>query len=120
MHIEIHGTKVTVKDVVGMFQRPQKFPSESALWRTLQTELNAWHQAPDGQPFDLVKKIMASDGHMVGDDHGPYYLRDRKWRWCIYDPGYAIGDLAKDFNKVGEVQLVLHHFNDDVVEPIKE
>lgn len=30
------------------------------------------------------------DGHMVGGDTYPYYLRDRKKRHCFYDSDYCL------------------------------
>lgn len=70
---------------------------ESAFWYALKEHLNA-------QGHDLVKKIMSADGHLMGDDHGPYYLRDRKRRYCFYDPHYAIRLANVSYNH-GHVQL---------------
>jgi hypothetical protein len=64
------------------------FKTESAWWYRLKQELNA-------QGHDLVKRIMSRDGHMVGDDHDPYYLRDRKGSYCFYDPNYALRLIHK-------------------------
>ncbi len=60
-----------------------KYPTESAWWYALKKELNR-------QGHDLVKKVMSKDGHMMGSDTYPYYLRDRHDRYCFYDGEYAI------------------------------
>jgi hypothetical protein len=76
----------------------ERFATESAWWYRLQQELNS-------QGHDLVKKIMSEDGYLVGDDHGPYYLRDRKDAYCFYDTDYALR-LA---HKPKSVILSIHH-----------
>jgi hypothetical protein len=55
----------------------EKFYTESAWWYALKIHLN-------DQGYDLIKKVMSKDGHMVGGDTYPYYLRDRKKRYCFY------------------------------------
>jgi hypothetical protein len=84
--------------------KPAKFKSESAFWFALKNEL------AKQCAMDLVKKVMSKDGHMVGGNGYPYYLRDRKWKYCIHDHLYAIRDLAKDFNKDGVVTLSVATF----------
>lgn len=62
----------------------KKYYTESAWWHDLKEHLNA-------QGYDLVKKVMSKDGHMVGGDDYPYYLRDRKWAYCFHDVnGYQL------------------------------
>ena len=72
--------------------------TESEFWYRLQLVLNS-------RGFDLVKKIMAKDHHLMGNDYGPYYLRDREWNFCIYDPNYAIRALHKEYNAELTVSL---------------
>lgn len=108
MHITIGDGIITVR--AGTLYNPgnRKFKNESAFWYALKQELMSktthlvWE---DCQPFDLVKKVMAKDGHMVGGDTYPYYLRDRKWRFYIYDAHYAVRDVAEALYKGGAVVL---------------
>jgi hypothetical protein len=58
--------------------------------------------------FDVVKKVMSTDGHLVGGDTYPYYLRERKWAWCIHDELYAIRDIAEEFNTGQRFYLSVH------------
>jgi hypothetical protein len=76
----------------------EKFYSESVLLYHVKNILNK-----DGH--DLIKKVMSKDGHMVGGDTYPYYLRDRKSKYCIYDPNYCLRSIAEDFNERGVVEL---------------
>lgn len=59
----------------------KKFPTESAWWFALKKLLQA-------QGKDVVKRLMWRDGHMCSDEI--YYLRDRKKRFCFFDPNYAL------------------------------
>ncbi len=69
--------------------------TESALWYKVKQILNK-------RGHDLVKKAPEKDGHLTS---APYYLRDRKGRYCYHDELYQIRDLAKDFNHEGYVEL---------------
>lgn len=91
--------------------KPDKFYSETAFFHAVKTVLNRDHKAPDGERFDLIKKLMYKDGHLFGDDHS-YYLRDRKWRFCIYDGFWAVRDICKEFNANGTVALTIHHWTE--------
>lgn len=77
MKVTIDGNRMIVD------REGKKYKTESEWWYALKNHLNE-----NGE--DLIKKIMAKDGYMVGDDFGPYYLRDRKAKYCYYDPQYAI------------------------------
>ncbi|KKL14139.1 hypothetical protein LCGC14_2518760 [marine sediment metagenome] len=46
--------------------------------------------------YDLIKKRMHKDGHLVDDKQ--QYLRDRKRRFCLYNDHWAINGLNEDFN----------------------
>jgi 3-dehydroquinate dehydratase len=75
---------------------------ESALLYAIKTELNK-------QGYDLIKKRMHKDGHLVDDIQ--QYLRTRKKGAgkadvYIYDASFALRDAAADFNK-GAVELAL-------------
>lgn len=91
---------------------PSRYPSESAFWYDLKQTLEAAHTGPDGKPFDLVKKVMGKDGHLVGGDGYPYYLRDRRWRFCILDERYETRNVAKELNATGVVNLRITHWDD--------
>jgi hypothetical protein len=82
-----------------------KIYSESVFWHKLKTELNKTGE------HDLIKKVMSKDGHMVGGDEYPYYLRDRKWRYCIHDANYMLAKVNYGYNE-GRVQLVLHRWDE--------
>ena len=77
MKVTINGNRMIVD------REGKKYKTESAWWYALKKHLNEKGE-------DLIKKIMAKDGHMMGSDTGPYYLRDRKAKYCYYDPQYAI------------------------------
>lgn len=54
------------------------------------------------QGYDLIKKRMWKDGHLV--DETQQYLRTRSWRgeegeFCLYNHAYALCDLGLEFNK---------------------
>jgi hypothetical protein len=93
MRVTIYGNKLEVVCAPGEMYR-----TESAWWYALKKELNETHG------YDLIKKIMAKDGHMYGDEHGPYYLRDRKGRFCFYDTQYAV----RAINTVDVATVWLH------------
>ena len=86
----------------------RKFKNESAFWYALKKTLEAdRHCIIGGEPPDLVKKVMSKDGHLVGGDTYPYYLRDRKWRYCIHDTEYAVRDITEELHKKGVVVLCI-------------
>jgi len=35
----------------------------------------------------------------------PYYLRDKKWKYCFIDNDYAIRDIEKEFGKVNLLRV---------------
>jgi hypothetical protein len=82
----------------------RRMPSESAFWYALKNKLNA-------EGFDLVKKVMSKDGHMMGGDNYPYYLRDRAGAFCIFDDAYVVRHLHLDYNRERRVVLVWHTLN---------
>jgi hypothetical protein len=56
------------------------------------------------QGFDVIKKRMHKDGHLVDDMQ--QYIRDRKGKWAVYNDHWAICGLNDDFNK-GQAVLAL-------------
>jgi hypothetical protein len=62
------------------------------------------------QGYDVIKKRMWKDGHMVDDTQ--QYIRTRKWttweakgEFAIYNLCYATYDAGERFNEAGEVYL---------------
>ena len=89
----------------------RKFRNESAFWYALlQTLRLQGHTFWGREPVNLVKKIMSKDGHLVGGDTCPYYLRDRKWRYCIHDPDYAVRDLVEELHRTGSITLRIEYW----------
>ena len=99
MKTSIDNMNLFVQKEVG----DKKFRHESAFWYALKLHLNS-----DGH--DLIKKVMAKDGHMMGGDNHPYYLRDRKWRYCFYDPNYAIRLITEAWNAGDQIKLAKEVF----------
>ncbi len=79
-----------------------KIYKETEFWHKLKKHLNDWHG------HDLIKKLMWKDGHLV-DDH-QYYLRDRKYGYCIFDSQHALRKVNEPFNE-GQVTLAVHIWN---------
>ena len=52
--------------------------------------------------YDAIKKEPALDGHLTA---APYYVRDRKHGWAIWDGSYALRNVAKYYRKNGEADL---------------
>jgi hypothetical protein len=82
----------------------KKFYKETDFYHALKKHLNA-------NGHDLIKKIMCKDGHMCGDENGPYYLRDRKWRYCFFDGKYAIRQIHHDYNE-GKAELLIEYWEE--------
>ena len=80
MKTTLKGTNLIVN------REDQTFPTESAWWYALKVHLNA-------NGHDLIKRVMSKDGHLMGSDTYPYYLRDRKSAYCFYDGDYALRDI---------------------------
>ena len=76
-------------------EKTDRVYTESALFYRVKCILNKRGQ-------DLVKKAPATDGNLTD---APYYLRDRKGRYCYYDDQYMLRDIAKDFMVNGQVTL---------------
>lgn len=97
----------------------KRYKNESAFWYALKKLLI-------DAGYDVIKKLMFKDGHMV-DDH-IYYIRSRnikkKDSFMIHDSAYAIRDVAEDWNRLppGEVMSLdlLHDLSVEVfwAEPV--
>jgi hypothetical protein len=106
MKIKLEGSTLTVtreesdKKYYGMVNGK----GEHNLFHAIKNELNK-------QGYDLIKKLMWKDGHLV-DDMQPY-LRTRKKGAgkadiCIYSGFWALRGANEDFNN-GEVSLNVEH-----------
>ena len=66
----------------------------------------------NSQGYDLIKKRIQKDGHMMGDQY-QQYLRTRKpssdpeKNIYIYNGRYQIEGAEEDFNRQGEVRLMV-------------
>ena len=67
-----------------------KFYNDSRLWYAICKYLNR-------KGYDVIKKLMCKDGHLVSDTQ--HYVRARNKTWCIHDPNYQIENAYVDFNK---------------------
>ena len=72
--------KITINKFTVMVVREKKYYKESQFYHDLKVVLQ-------GMGHDVIKKLMYKDGHLVDDNQ--IYLRDRKWKYCIYDGEYA-------------------------------
>ncbi|HUV84125.1 MAG TPA: hypothetical protein VMV86_00355 [Methanosarcinales archaeon] len=78
-----------------------KYYSESLLYAHIRNNIN------DSGLFNVIKKCPAKDGHLTS---APYYIRERKGKWCLFDYMYAIRMLYEDFN-AGKCVLTVHGLN---------
>ena len=91
--------KVLVSDTIIKVQKEEadkKFYNESVFLHALKKELIS-------QGYDVIKKRMWKDGHLVDD--AQQYIRARDGSWCVYNDHYAVCDLSDDFEKYGNVVL---------------
>lgn len=105
LRVTVGGSVMTVQGGTVANKAP-RFYNESAFWHALKQHLNE-HFVIRSKKCDLVKRVMSKDGHMVGGDNYPYYLRDRKWDYCIQDTQYAVRLLHEEFNRDGYVTLAI-------------
>jgi hypothetical protein len=84
---------------------PGWYAAESRLLHHVLRTLNA-------RGYDLIKRRMWRDGHMVGMEH-TQYLRSRNVRdepsLCIYHADHAVEIAAEVFNKLGRVELAVEY-----------
>jgi len=94
--------ELNFKSHVAMVIREKKDPkiySESLLFHKIKKILQA-------KGYDCIKKPMSKDGHLVSDH--VYYVRDRKWAWCLWDGNHQIKLAYADYNS-GELTLRLEN-----------
>jgi len=84
-----------------------KIYSESLFFHKLKTELIK-------QGYDVIKKQMWKDGHLVDDNQ--YYVRSRETKenktdmrrsFAVYDTQYAFQFAYEPYNKDGQVTLAV-------------
>ena len=56
--------------------------------------------------YDVVRQVPAKDGHMTS---APYYIRERRGKWCLFDDAHQIRSLTEPFNAGETITLT---FND--------
>ena len=64
-----------------------------------------------GMRFDVIKKRMCGDGHLVAETET--YVRSRRWgpeAFAVWHSAYAVRATCEDYNREGRVLL-------DVVRP---
>lgn len=73
----------------------EKYYKESTLYYHIKKELLK-------QGFDVVRQVPEKDGHMTS---APYYIRDRKGKYCWIDDSSAIRELQTELNEKQRVML---------------
>ena len=56
------------------------------------------------QGHDVIKKLIQKDGHLMGDQY-QYYIRERKWKFAVYDGKYALRFIHTAFNHWETIQM---------------
>ncbi len=84
---------------------PGWYAAESRLLQHVLRILNA-------RGYDLIKKPMRKDGHLIGTEY-TQYLRSRHVRGtpslCIYHADHAVEIAAESFNMLGRVELAVEY-----------
>ena len=75
-----------------------KIYKETALFHAVKKELIK-------QGYNVIKKLMWKDGHLVDDNR--YYIRERKGKFAIHDPQHSIRWTYRPYNKEGKVCLAV-------------
>lgn len=109
MKVTIQGTECKVTREAGdpKLRNGGWGTADSRFFYLLKKVLNA-------RGFDLVKKQMCRDGHMISE--GQFYLRARKYvknprhNIAILDHRYCLRSVAEDFNKGDVVLFVVRKF----------
>jgi len=76
----------------------KKYYTESTFFFDIKKELIK-------QGFDVIKKLMMKDGHMMGGETYGYYIRERKQNWCAFDEEYCIRNCWKDYSEGRQINL---------------
>lgn len=70
-------------------------PKESTLWYHVCRLLRY-------AGYGVVRQVPERDGHMTS---APYYIREQRGRWYLYDAIYAVRDMAAAFNSGEPITL---------------
>ena len=89
--------KVTVDNDKKLITVTQDTPEEK--YQNESVFLHHVKRALIRQGFDVIKKRMWKDGHLVDDTQ--QYIRMRDCTWCIFNPIYAISGLNTRFMRYG-------------------
>lgn len=82
---------------------PESVAGESELWHAIKLALIE-------QGHDVIKKQMWKDDHLV--DENVYYIRQRKWQWCFWDPNHVVF-LTERLNYYKEINLTIEDWRDE-------
>ena len=103
MYINIDWKRQTA-EVIKSWDDPEIY-TESSFFYNVKKTLQV-------MGFDVIKKLMHKDGHLMGDNNS-YYIRDRRWRYGIYDNFWAVRNVVTEFKDEGKVELWIAKFQDD-------
>ena len=70
--------------------------TETEFYHRLKKELQK-------QGHNVIKKLAYKDGHLL--DQYQYYIREQKWKFCVYDSQYALRLIHKPFNNWEEITM---------------
>jgi hypothetical protein len=73
----------------------EKYRAESTLYYHIKLSLKK-------KGYDVIRQVPEKDGHMTSC---PYYIRDRKGKFCWMDNNHALRLLNEAFNTKREIQL---------------
>ena len=76
-------------------KREKKIYSESLLFYRIKQILN-------DAGYDVIKKCPGKDGNLTS---APYYIRDRRHKFCLHGGDYQIRSLTDVFNSFEEIHL---------------
>ena len=104
--------KVALEDKICIIQREQgdpKFYNSRGSWGSGESR-HLYHiqKALIAQGYDVIKKRMWRDGHLVDDEQ--QYIRTRKGfepSFMIYDSEYALRLLNEDYNNNERIRLAV-------------
>jgi hypothetical protein len=87
-----------------VFKRGGWSDAESTLLHHVKIELIK-------QGYDVIKKRMWRDGHMVDENQQYIRTRDKKKGFYIYNANYNFFDAGEYFNDYNEIHLILEEYS---------
>lgn len=94
MRVIVNQTNVVVEATA----EKERYRTESAFFYALKIVLQA-------QGYDVIKRLMSRDGHLMGEEKYTHYIRDRKWKFAVIDGNWAVRAVEKEFNDSRSVNL---------------